>query len=131
MERAVQAKLEAETELEVARAAWATVEAKALADVATAQVEAEKADEEEFRVDFFQGYSDLKRRVALVYPEWDLTAFSGVESYFWEVEVPVKEDPAREVGKIGATTIEGVGETRSTNTTTEETVVVVEDDPPT
>ena len=41
-----------------------------------------KAIEEEFGAGFFHGYSDLKRMVVLVYPEWDLTAFSGVESDF-------------------------------------------------
>ena len=59
--------------------ALAIAVAKASEDVATSLAEAAK---EEFGVGFFQGYSDLKMRVALVHPEWDLTAFSGVESDF-------------------------------------------------
>ena len=88
------------------RAALAAIEAKTLADVTTAQaetrkaaeaevaavrakaeqaaeeevttvrVETKKATKNEFEVGFFQGYSDLKRRVALIHPELDLTAFS-------------------------------------------------------
>ena len=34
-----------------------------------AQVEAEKAAEDEFGAGFFQGYTDLKMRVASAYPE--------------------------------------------------------------
>ena len=52
--------------MEVARTTLAVVEVKASEDVAVARV---KAVEEEFGTGFFKGYSDLKRRVALVHPE--------------------------------------------------------------
>ena len=35
----------------------------------TVRAEAEKAAEDEFGASFFQGYSDLKRRVALTHPK--------------------------------------------------------------
>ena len=77
--------------------------ARVKAAIVTARV---KAAEEEFGANFFQGYSDLKRRVALVHPEWDLTAFSDVESDFWEVEAFALEDV-----ETGTTTTEGARET--------------------
>ena len=45
-----------ENELEVAQAALATIEVKALADVAATWAEAAKEAEEEFGAYFFQGY---------------------------------------------------------------------------
>ena len=42
--------------------------------------------EEEFEVGFFQGYADLKMRVAIDHPEWDLVAYSGADSDIWEVD---------------------------------------------
>ena len=47
--------------------------------VATARAEAKKAAEDEFAAGFFQGYSDLKRRVVVDHPEWDLSAYSGID----------------------------------------------------
>ena len=46
--------------------------------------EAEKTAKDEFAAGFFQGYSDLKRRVAIDHPEWDLFASLGVDSDYWE-----------------------------------------------
>ena len=76
LERAIQTKLvayedmgRAQAELEIPRAE--------LVDAVTARVEAEKTAEEEFEAGFFQGYADLKRRVVVDYPEWDLSAYSG------------------------------------------------------
>ena len=45
-----------------------------------------EAPEEDFDSGFFEGYADLKRRVALDHLEWDLSAYSGVESDFWDLE---------------------------------------------
>ena len=80
VERAIQARHWVEGELEVARTALVAAETKALVDLAATQAEAAKEVEKEFRVGFFQGYSDLKRKVALVHPEWDLSSFSGAKS---------------------------------------------------
>ena len=81
-------------EVETARATLATAEAKAMVDIAVAQTEArkaveaeiavaptkaEKATEEDFGSGFFQGYDNLKRRVALAHPEWDLSSLSGID----------------------------------------------------
>ena len=55
------------------------VRTEAEEEVVAALAEAEKAAEDEFEAGFFQGYTDLKRRVALAYPEWDLSPFSGVD----------------------------------------------------
>ena len=49
-------------------------------EVATVRAEAEKAKKDEFGAGFFQGYSNLKMRVALAHLEWDLTAFSKFDS---------------------------------------------------
>ena len=70
-------------ELEAARAK--------LEEAAASRADAAKADEE-FDTGFFQGYSDLKRRVAIDHPEWDLFAYSGADSNFWEVESPTEEE---------------------------------------
>ena len=40
-----------------------------MVDAATARAEAGKATEEEFESSFFQGYTDLKRRVVIEYLE--------------------------------------------------------------
>ena len=67
-----------------------------MADATTARTEAGKAAEEEFEAGFFQGYVDLKIRVIIDYPEWDLTAYSGVDYDFWKVESPIREETARD-----------------------------------
>ena len=85
-------------------AIWAAAEVEVVAvraevneAIKVAQADAEKAAEDEFRVGFFQGYTDLKRRVAMAYLEWDLSSFSGVNSNYWDMEVSVEEgDPAME-----------------------------------
>ena len=84
----------------------AVVKAKTLVDVVAAQAEARKASEaevvairaeaeksaeDEFGAGFFQGYSDLKRRVALIHTEWNLTAFSEVDSDYWDMEALTAE----------------------------------------
>ena len=79
LERVAQTRTTMETELKITRTALAIAEAKVAEEVGVARAE---AAEKEFGAGFFQGYSDLKRRVALVHPEWDLTAYLGVESYF-------------------------------------------------
>ena len=67
-------------EIIVAQVAQAAAEVKALADVAATRAEAKvsicdareegmKAAEDEFAAGFFQGYSDLKRRVAEDHPD--------------------------------------------------------------
>ena len=61
------------------RAEVSAVRAEAEEAAATALDEAKKTAEDEFGVGIFQGYTNLKRRVALVNPEWDLFAFSGVD----------------------------------------------------
>ena len=54
---------------------------------------------DDFKVGFFQGYTDLKRRVALVYSEWDFSAFSGFNSDYWNTEVSTEiEEPLAKVG---------------------------------
>ena len=87
-------------ESEITRMALGVAEMKPAEEVAAVQA---KALEEEFGTGFFHGYSELKRRVALVHPEWYLTAFLGVESDFWELEALVEEYPDREDGETGAT----------------------------
>ena len=52
-----------------AEAEMAIVRAEADEAIVVARAEAEKATEAEFGTGFFQGYSDLKRRVALNHPE--------------------------------------------------------------
>ena len=100
----------------MARAVLATTEAKVLADVVATQAEVAKESEEEFEADFFQGYSNLKRLVALLHLEWDLFIFSGAESDYWEVETPVG---AKEGEGTRTPPAEGVGENRGTDATTE------------
>ena len=56
--------------------------AKAEEEVTAARAEAKKVAEDEFGAGFFQGYTDLKRRVALDHPEWNLSAFLGVDSNY-------------------------------------------------
>ena len=63
-----------------AEAQVAAIRAEAKDEATTARAEAEKCTKDKFWAGFFQGYTDLKRRVALVYLEWDLAAFSGVDS---------------------------------------------------
>ena len=99
-------------EVVVAQAALAAARAEAEAALRSAREETEaalqaareegkKAAEDEFAAGFFQGYSDLKRRVAEDHPEWDLAGYSGVDSDYWDAE-------ASEAG--GETLIEeGVG----------------------
>ena len=116
--RALKAALETisakDKEIVAAQAAQAATEAKALADVAAARAEAEvafravreegrKAAEDEFAAGFFQGYSDLKRRVAEDHPEWDLAGYSGVDSDYLEAEVSVTRGatPIEEGGGSG------------------------------
>ena len=48
-----------------------------MGDAVAAKVEAEKATEEEFEEGFFQGYDNLKKRIAVDHPKWDLTGYSG------------------------------------------------------
>ena len=85
-------------EVVVAQATLAAAEAKAVAEAATraeadtalrsareeteaalqaAREKGKKAAEDEFAARFFQGYSDLKRRVAEDHPEWDWQATLG------------------------------------------------------
>ena len=52
-----------------AEAGMVAIRAKAEEAIAAYRVEADKTVEDEFGVGFFQGYSDLKRRVALAHPE--------------------------------------------------------------
>ena len=54
--------------------------------IAAARPEAGKAVEDEFTAGFFQGYSDLKRRVAVDHPKWDISTYSRVDSDYWEAE---------------------------------------------
>ena len=61
-------------ELEVAQ-----VEIQALAEGVAAQEATKRAADEEFEVGFLQGYMDLKRRVALAHPDWDLSSYPNVE----------------------------------------------------
>ena len=69
-----------------------------LEEAAASWADTAKADEE-FDAGFFQGYADLKRRVAVDHPEWDLSAYSGADSNFWKVESPTEEEaPAGEEG---------------------------------
>ena len=96
--------------------------------IAAVPVEVEKAAEDEFGAGFFWGFLDLKRRVALTHPEWDLTAFSRVNSDYYNIEVSIEEgDPATEVG---TSTAGDVGKTRAAGET-EEDAVEVEDEPAT
>ena len=90
-----------------------------------ALAEAQRNAKDEYDAGFFQGYVDLKRRVALVHLEWDLSAFSRVESDFWDVEPSAAEDraPTGEAEEIEAAAREEIRDTRNTE-------VVVIDDPP-
>ena len=155
--RALKAALETvsakDKDIVVARAAQAVAEAKALVDVAAARAEAEvavaatreevrKAAEDEFAAGFFQGYSDLKRRVAEDHLEWDLADYSGVDSNYWEAKAsveggvtPIEEgagsvdagDAGRETARVGGQ------ETLETQAGggTEQVVQIVDDEPTT
>ena len=72
---AVRAQCKAATEAELA-----AVRVEAYATAAAAQVKVEKATKDEFRASFFQGYSDLKMRVSMDHPEWDLSTYLGLDS---------------------------------------------------
>ena len=79
----------------------AAARAKAEVALQAAREEGKKAAEDEFAAGFFQGYSDLKRRVAEDYPDWDLASYSEVDSNYWEAEASEAD---------GATPVEeGVG----------------------
>ena len=65
-------------------------EVKALTLGPSAQAEAEKAVDKEFKARLLQGYVDLKRRVALDHPDWDLLACQGANSDFW-IDEPTEE----------------------------------------
>ena len=92
--------------------------------IATARAEAKKAAEDEFGANFFQGYSDLKRRVALAHPEWDLSTFSGVDLDYWDVEASAeREVPVAGVGSDAARTFGGA------DAAEEDDLVVVDDHP--
>ena len=87
MERAIQEKLIGQEDAARAQTKLETAQAN-LAVAATALAKAGKTVEEEFEASFFQGYADLKRRVAVDHPKWDLATYSGANSNFWEVESP-------------------------------------------
>ena len=78
---------------------WQTALAKikelegAVAAVEVTSEAATQAADQEFDKGFFQGYSDLKRRVAVDHSEWDLSGYSGVDSDFFDVE---EDEPAPE-----------------------------------
>ena len=100
LERAYRAKLTALEEAATVRAELEAARAE-LEDAAASRVDVAKADQE-FDVGFFQGYSDLKRRVAIDHPEWDLSAYSRADSDFWEEESPTEEEaPTGEEGTVG------------------------------
>ena len=52
-----------------------------------------RAANEEFEIGFLQGYVDLKGRMALDHPDWDLSSYRGAESDYWMDETP-EEVPA-------------------------------------
>ena len=79
------------------------VKAQAKEAAVAARVEAEKTTEDEFAAGFFQGYFDLKRRLATNHPEWDLSVYSVVDSDYWEAEVSAEGAEApTEVGARSA-----------------------------
>ena len=92
-------------------AEMATIRAEAKDAIAAARAEGEKTTEDELEAGFIQGYFDLRRRVTLAHLEWDLSAFSGVDSDYWDAEVSIRaKDPLGEVG---------VGSARGENPTVE------------
>ena len=114
LELAIKAKLDVQSALEASHMALSASQKKA---------------ENEFDAGFFQGYADLKRRVALLHPEWDLSTFSGVESDFWDVD---GGDVQGEIPAGGAEAVEGeeVGESgAAAEKEAEDTEMVVIDDP--
>ena len=68
----------------------AIVRAEVEEAVAATRVEAKNTAEDDFGASFFQGYSDLKRRVALAYSELNSSAFSGVISDYWDAGVSIR-----------------------------------------
>ena len=131
----------------MAQATQATAEAKALADVAAARAEAKvalqaareedkKAAEDEFAAGFFQGYSDLKRRVAEDHLEWDLAGYSGIDSDYWEAEAseaggdtPVEEGVGSVDAGEAARDATGLGEQETPAGDTEQVVQIVDNVP--
>ena len=69
-----------------ARAETSAARAKAEEAVASARAEARKDAEDGFAASFFQGYSNLKRRVVEDHPKWDLAGYSRVDSDYWDAE---------------------------------------------
>ena len=75
--------------------------------------------------------------MALAYPKWDLYAFLGVDSDYYDAEVSVGvEDPPAEVdvgSAEGGNPTTGVGEvgvhtTKGTHDVTRETVLIMDDE---
>ena len=83
---------------------------------------------------FFQGYSDLKRRVAEDHPEWDLAGYSGVDSDYWDVEASEAGVPTP--AEEGAGSVDASDAARGqegpdvpAQTGAEEIVQIVDDEP--
>ena len=95
--------------------------------IAAIWFETGKAANDEFEAGFFQGYLELNGRVALAHPEWDLSAFSGVDSDYWDIEASA--DEGDHVAKVGTGAVGGTGGSQAASGTEEEDLVVV-DDPP-
>ena len=103
-------------DIAAARVETSAARAEAKKAIAAARAEARKAAKDEFPAGFFQGYSELKRRVAEDHSEWDLVGYSGVDSDYREAEAsaeggvtPIEEgtgsveagDVARETAVVG------------------------------
>ena len=116
------------------------VKAGAEEATAAAQNNAEKTVEDEFAAGFFQSYSDLKRRVAMDHPAWDLSAYLRVVSDCQEAKVSTEgrdalievsagsakgEDAAREAEEVRG---QDAGETQVIGAS-EETVLIMDDEP--
>ena len=78
-------------------------------DIVT-QEAAERATDDEFKVGFLQGYVDLKRRVALDHPNWNLSGYRGAEFDYWADEAPKEVRDSY----LPANTQEEVGRTEDT-----------------
>ena len=91
-QQAIRAKLEAQEEVARLRAELevARVEVQALTKGTTAQEVTERAAFEEFKVGFLQGYVDLKRRVSLDHPNWDLFGYRDAEFDYWMDDAPMR-----------------------------------------
>ena len=63
-----------------------------MVEATAARSEAEKTAEKEIGAVFLQGYVDWKKRVAVDYLDWDLSAYQGADLDFW-VNEPVEEAP--------------------------------------